>query len=538
LSTGKRAAIKGSERAAVPGATEVGSVDIYEKIELSLVLRPNSDSLPALRRLINESSTSRGEPKRRPYLSREEFGRSYGANTEDIVLIKNFAGENNIDLVETGAPRRTIKLSGECGKLCNLFGIELKRYQHPRTKGTFRGRIGPLYAPAEVSPVIQAVLGLDDRPQAKTHFRPLLPGQAAISSYTPPDLAKLYDFPQLDGNGESIGIIELGGGYNQSDIDSYFASLGINTPRIVTVPIDGAENAPTGDPSGPDGEVTLDIEVAGSIAPDAQITVYFAPNTDKGFLDAVTTAIQDKQNKPSAISISWGSAEDSWTSQAMQSLNQAFQNSTTLGITVCAASGDNGSSDGETDGLSHVDFPASSPYVLGCGGTRLNSNNRAITSEVVWNDQSIGGGATGGGISDTFALPSWQANANVPPSANPGKHVGRGVPDVCADADPATGYMVLVGGQSTVFGGTSAVAPLWASLLVLINQNLGHPVGYVNPFFYEKLVTRSSTSVKEQGFDDITQGNNGAYSARPGWDACTGLGSPDGLKLLKGYTSG
>ena len=222
----------------------------------------------------------------------------------------------------------------------------------------------------------------------------------------------------------------------------------------------------------------------------------------------------------------------------MQAFNQAFQDSTTLGITVCAASGDSGSSDGETDGLSHVDFPASSPYVLGCGGTRLNSRSGAITSEVVWNDQSMGGGATGGGVSDFFPLPSWQASSSVPPSANPGGHVGRGVPDVCADADPATGYVVRVDGQSTVFGGTSAVAPLWASLLVLINQKLGRQVGYVNPFFYEKLVTQSSASVKEQGFDDITQGNNGAYGARSGWDACTGLGSPDGLKLLNGYISG
>jgi len=402
----------------------------------------------------------------------------------------------------------------------------------------FRGRAGPVYTPTELSELVHAVLGLDNRPQARTHFRPLLPGQATVSSYTPPQLAKIYDFPQqLDGTGQSIALIELGGGFNQSDIDSYFAGLGIKPPKVVAVSVDGATNAPTGDPAGPDGEIMLDIEVAGSVAPGAQITVYFAPNTDKGFLDAITTAVHDAQNKPSVISISWGSAESTWTSQAMQSFNQAFQDASTMGITVCVASGDSGSSDGETDGLAHVDFPASAPYALGCGGTRINSNAGAITSEVVWNDQSIGGGATGGGVSDVFPLPAWQTNAGVPPSANPGGQAGRGVPDVSGDADPATGYAVRVDGQSTVYGGTSAVAPLWASLFALLNQKLGSPVGYVNTFFYDKLVFRSSSGVKEQGFDDITQGNNGVYKAGLGWDPCTGLGSPDGSKLLGAYTS-
>jgi kumamolisin len=386
-------------------------------------------------------------------------------------------------------------------------------------------------------PVIMAVLGLDDRPQTRPHFRPLLPGQAAISSYTPPQLAKLYDFPALDGEGECIGIVELGGGYDQNDINSYFSNLGLQPPIIVAVSVDGSTNSPTGDPNGPDGEVMLDIEVAGSIAPSAKIAVYFAPNTDSGFLDAVTTAINDTKNRPSTISISWGSAENTWTNQAMQSFDQAFQDSSTMGITVCVASGDSGSSDGETDGLAHVDFPASAPYVLGCGGTRLNSNGSVITSEVVWNDLMIGGGASGGGVSSVFPLPDWQNNIGVPPSANPGAQVGRGVPDVAGDADPATGYVVIVDGQSTVFGGTSAVAPLWASLLALLNQKLGNPVGYTNPFFYEKLVTKSSNGIKDQGFDEIMKGNNGAYSAGAGWNACCGVGRPDGSKLLAGYAS-
>ena len=262
MSTGK-VVIRGSERFAVPGAIEIGPVDSLEKMDLSLILRPNPDSLPSLKQLINETGTSHERSGNRSYLSHKQFARSYGASTEDIALIKDFARDNDVDLLETSAPRRTVRLSGESGQLCNLFGIELKRYKHPRTGRTFRGRVGALYAPTEMSPVIHAVLGLDDRPQAKTHFRPLLPGQAAVSSYTPPELAKLYDFPGLDGEGESIGIVELGGGYNQSDIDSYFTGLGIKAPRIVTVSVDGGTNSPTGDPTGPDGEVMLDIEVGG-----------------------------------------------------------------------------------------------------------------------------------------------------------------------------------------------------------------------------------------------------------------------------------
>ena len=518
----------------VPGALEIGSIDDRDKIEVSLILRPNPESLPSLRRSI-ELTTS--NERRRYYLNRVEFARSYGASDDDIRLIEEHARKNGLDF-EASGPRRTVRLAGDAGKLCQLFGVLLKTYKHQATGKMFRGRAGPVYTPTELSEVLHAVLGLDNRPQARTHFRPLLPGQATVSSYTPPQLAKIYDFPQqLDGTGQSIALIELGGGYNQSDIDSYFAGLGIKTPKVAAVSVDGATNAPTGDPAGPDGEVMLDIEVAGSVAPGAQITVYFAPNTDKGFLDAITTAIHDAQNKPSIISISWGSAESTWTSQAMQSFNQAFQDASTMGITVCVASGDSGSSDGETDGLAHVDFPASAPYALGCGGTRINSNAGAITSEVVWNDQSIGGGSTGGGVSNVFPLPAWQTNAGVLPSANPGGQVGRGVPDVSGDADPATGYAVRVDGQSTVYGGTSAVAPLWASLFALLNQKLGNPVGYVNTFFYDKLVIRSSSGVKEQGFDDITQGNNGAYKAGQGWDPCTGLGSPDGSKLLGAYTS-
>jgi len=205
-------------------------------------------------------------------------------------------------------------------------------------------------------------------------------------------------------------------------------------------------------------------------------------------------------------------------------MDETFQSAAAMGVTVCVAAGDDGSTDGVTDGLNHVDFPASSPNVLACGGTRLVASGNTITSETVWNELANNEGATGGGISDFFPLPAWQNAAGVPPSANPNYNVGRGVPDVSGDADPTTGYVTLVDGQSGVTGGTSAVAPLWAGLIALINQALGKPVGFVNPLLYQNASTVG-------GFHSITSGNNGAYSAGSGWNPCTGLGSPIGTQI-------
>jgi kumamolisin len=271
----------------------------------------------------------------------------------------------------------------------------------------------------------------------------------------------------------------------------------------------------------------LDIEVAGAIAPAAQIAVYFSPNTDQGFLDAVTTAIHDTTNKPSVISISWGGPESSWTQQSLTAFDQAFQAAAAMGITVCVAAGDNGSSDGATDGSDHVDFPASSPYVLACGGTSIQASGNSITAETVWNDGAQGG-ATGGGISTFFPRPPYQEGLSAALTAGGTKPLtNRGVPDTAGDADENTGYDVRVDGSNTVIGGTSAVAPLWAGLIARINGTNGHPVGYLNPMLYQN----------QSAFNDITQGNNGDFAAASGWDACTGMGTPNGTKIASVRTA-
>ena len=368
------------------------------------------------------------------------------------------------------------------------------------------------------------MLGLDDRPQARANVRLAMPN-AAATSYTPVELGVVYDFPEgTDGSGRTVAIIELGGGFVDADLDAYFADLDVNRPTVTAVGVDGGANSP-GDASGADGEVMLDIEVVGALAPEADIVVYFAPNTDAGFVDAVAAAAHADPT-PDAISISWGQYEDAWTEQARKSFDDALVDAAALGVTVTVAAGDDGSTDRAGDDKVHVDFPAASPHALACGGTRLEANGSTgeVSSEVVWNNGS-GNGATGGGVSRFFALPSWQESLGVPEVD--GK-TGRGVPDVAAVADPETGYRIRVGGKDEVIGGTSAVSPLWAALVARINQSTGARVGLAQPALYASV----SKGEVAEGFRDVTKGDNGAYEAAAGWDPCTGLGVPDGDALL------
>ena len=448
-------------------------------------------------------------------ISRTAFREKCGADPQAIRQVEALAREFNLTVLEIAPARRTVRLEGTAANMAKAFGVTLESCEYKGKQ--YRMRKGQVQVPADLASSVEAVLGLDNRPHVTPKFRVLGPNASPSGSYTPVQVAQLYQFPSgADGTGQAIGILELGGGYKPADLQAYFSSLGIKQPKVISVSVDGGTNDPTTSDSA-DGEVLLDIEVAGAVAPGATIVVYFAPNTTSGFQDALTTAIHDTTNQPSVISISWGEAESAWTTQAMNAFDSAAQDAAVLGVTICAASGDDGSADGVTDGKNHVDFPASSPHVLACGGTSLQSSNGKISSETVWNDGSQGG-ATGGGFSTQFPLPTWQ-------SGIPSSPTGRGVPDVSGDADPNSGYQVRVDGQSLVIGGTSAVAPLWSGLIALLNQKLGKPVGFLQPPLY-------GLSASAQAFRDITQGNNGSFPAGPGWDACTGLGSPVGKNLL------
>lgn len=504
------ATIAGSERERPAGCSDTGPADPDERTTVTVVLHPPAGSDPSTAHAIEQLSD-------RTYLSRDELAARRGAAPEALLAVERFAIDANLLIVAADAARRSVVLEGTIGQLSAAFRVDMRRFEGPA--GTFRGRIGTIQIPAGLADVVSGVFGLDERPQARTQFRIVHP-RAVQTSYTPLQLGELYAFPAgSDGTGQTIALIELGGGYKQTDLSTYFTSLGIAEPSVTTVSVDGGKNAPDGNPNSADGEVDLDIEVAGALAPKARIVVYFAPNTDQGFLDAITTAVHDTANQPDVISISWGAAESEWTKQAMTNFDAAFADAAMLGVTICVAAGDGGSADGTTDGKAHVDFPASSPHVLACGGTTLDANGTKIASETVWNDPDDG--ATGGGISDMFPVPSWQSKAKVPPSSNAGAHVGRGVPDVAGNADPATGYAVRIDGSDTVLGGTSAVAPLWAALIARLNQRTAKPLGLINPLLY----------ANPGALHDITSGSNGAYKAAPGWDPCTGLGTPNGTAL-------
>ena len=532
--------LSGSHRSELPSATPAATpLDPSQVITVTVLLRRRAE-IPA--ELINTTAT----------VSTEELGQRYGADPADATHVADVLGRYGLTVTEFQLASRRLKVSGMIAAMMAAFGTTLTAVtsEHPDGSGsvTHRYRTGGLSVPAELSGIIVGVLGRDTRPQASPHFRRPAPAAAeggviahaagaaqAAVPLTALQVASLYDFPAgTDGTGQTIAIIELGGGYNAADLSTYFSGLSLSVPSVTAVGVDNGTNSPG---QAADGEVELDIEVAGAVAPKASFVVYFAPNTDQGFIDAISDAVNATPT-PIAVSISWGGPESSWSSQSMSGMNEAISDAAALGATVTVAAGDNGSSDSasSTTGVA-VDFPASSPYSLACGGTTLigNTATSTITSEVVWNEISKQAGAGGGGVSVVYAQPAWQKTAGVPATAATGvtgigtaAEPGRGVPDVAGNADPYSGYQIVVDGKPQPIGGTSAVAPLWAGLIARLAQASGARFGLLQPLIYAGITPGADVA----GFRDITDGSNGAYKAGPGWDACTGLGSPNGTALL------
>jgi kumamolisin len=549
----KQTKLAGSTKYLLPNAEIVGEVPSAE-FRVTVTVRRRNE-LPSL------EAQSKQKPGERTYMTHAEHAEKHGADPADIAKVEAFAKENGLRVTDANASQRTVTLSGTAPAYSKAFGVDLKMYKSGDV--AYRGREGEILIPENLQGIISSVTGLDNRPFAKPHFRisrgaarAAGVGMAADRStaaasipagFTPPQLASLYNFPaNLDGTGQTIAILELGGGFHPAELTTYFQNLGISNPPSVTAATytNGGTNSPGTnalDPNNPDVEVMLDIEVSGSIAPGAKIVVYFAPDaTDQSFLGVMNAIISDTVNKPNIVSISWGGPEESATTQFQNEFDQLLQSAAHLGLTVCVAAGDSGSADFAVDDpnwdkKAHVDFPAADPFVLACGGTQLTASSSTITKEVVWDDGKNDG--TGGGVSRVFALPSYQQNAGVPPAADPAGPMMRGVPDVSGDAAPASGYRILCDGTSfpdpsqglPPVGGTSAVAPLWAGLIARINQGLGKPAGFINPLLYAASAYAT--------FRDITQGNNGDYKAGTGWDACTGLGTPNGQNLLRALTS-
>jgi kumamolisin len=543
-------ALPGSHREAIPGTRRVADAPAEEAVQVTIVLRRRPDARLSAAAPPDASVQSRAEARRR-------LAEEAGADPADVERVIEFVRGAGMEVVSADAGRRTVVARGTVAAASAAFAVSLGRYEGDDL--TYRGREGAVHVPPELADVVQAVMGLDDRPQARMHVKrgeplhetelpepgadpvSLLPTAGEIApraatpaptSLWPRQVGALYRFPtDVDGSGEAVGIIELGGGYTDQELATYFARAQVPAPTVIAKP--ASKNVPGGDA---DVEVLLDIEVVGSIAPGATIVVYFGDNTDQGFFNTLANAVHDTDNPPSVISISWGGPEDSWSSQARQSFDDLLADAAALGVTVLAAAGDHGAGDAAGDGKVHADFPAASPHMIGCGGTTLIGANGDIVSEVTWNDAD--GWATGGGISAAFPVPAYQQGVDLPANLNETGTPGRGVPDVAGNADNRSGYIILADGKWSPVGGTSAVAPLYAGLAALLNQALGRPVGLLLPDLYAIPAAEAG-----QVFRDTTSGDNTVpastfgpatrgYAARPGWDACTGLGSLNGAGLL------
>jgi kumamolisin len=507
-----------SKRARYPGARRIGRIDPNEIVELTVVLAANTDLAAAV---LAEGSKPLSERDRRTHGA---LARQHGPVDEGLAAVKRFAREYKLRVRLDDPVRHVVHLRGRLADMERAFRTQLEIYERDGVR--FRMRTGFLRIPAELAAHVVAVLGLDDRPQARSHARRST--SEGVFGFAPQRVANLYGFPPGDGSGETIALIELAGAFNLDELAWYFRGIDVPLPRIEAVHVDGARPEYGKSPKD-DGEVMLDIEVAGAIAPGARIVVYFTPNTDRGFYDALAAAIYDTRRRPSIISICWGQAEKFYTRQFVHAFDELTMHAALLGITILVASGDDGASDLDPtqpgfDDERHVDFPAACPHVLACGGTSIRVANDRIRGERVWHNET---GASGGGISTFFDLPAWQNGLSA--AKEPLTH--RGVPDVAANGDPDTGYACLSNAALTASAGTSAVAPLWAALIARINQRLKTRCGFITPLLYASAGERPI-------FRDIRLGNNGCHSvhgflAKRGWDACTGLGSPNGEALLR-----
>jgi kumamolisin len=534
--SGKKVLLERSRRTHREGAQILGRADPLEWCEVTLKLRRKAP-LPEPR------------PQGEPTLTHAILEAEHGASDADIETVLRVLTAQGMKILAKRRATRTVRAAGPASVMESVFGVHLLRVAHEGHR--YRGRVGDIYLPQELGEIVIGVFGLDNRPMVRR--RRGLEDRAANRTIPPPnarpwffpqELANAYNFPPADCTGQTVGLIELGGEVVDADLRTFAETAKI--PKVPSVVIVDAESLSATDGGDADstGEVMLDVEVVAGVCSGASIVCYFSHFTEQGWIDALDTAIHDTKHNPTVLSVSWGLAEgeDIWTGQAMSAVNDTLKEAANLGIPVCIAAGDDGSSDQVSDGRAYVDFPSSSPYVLCVGGTALRRQPDGNV-ETVWKDgdgtRADGGGSTGGGVSTVFPVPEWQAGVAVP-SVNPSPIAGRCVPDVAANAAGSTGYYMVASGKGQVSGGTSAAAPLWAGLIACLNANLGanKHVNYLTPLLYVPNKNTGGQPLGALACNDITQGDNntaaaGGYSAAPGYDAVTGWGSPDGMKLLQ-----
>jgi hypothetical protein len=550
-----------SERRPAAGARRLGPAPADETLTVTVRVRRPPDAPP----LPDHEHWMATPPGRRRFLSHEEYAQAHGAAQQDLDAVARFVHSEGMRVVEVNPAGCTVSLAGTVAQMNHAFGVDLGRYQ--AEGATYRGRDGFVHVPAELGEVVLAVFGLDNRRVGYHNGTGDPPITGPLRTL---DAAQLYNFPAFpaaDAAGQAIGIVELGGGYDAGDLKIFFTKLGVaglTPPTTLDVSISGSNGGSTAPGA---AEVTGDICVAASVAPKATIQVYFGSDSLSGsdwftVLNRVAHPLGADPPAPDVVSISWTliGADDQITPGGLVStalvkqISAVFQEMAALGMTVFVASGDGGSNGwnnpAQADGKAHVVYPASDPWVTGCGGTTIGfaTPSSKTPEEWVWNEPGASfQEATGGGVSAFFMQPSWQQDVTIPASISFPGQSGRGVPDVAGNASLVSGYPIWVDAPlpssppTGTFSGTSAVAPLYAGLAALLNKQLGQRIGFLNPTLYAFRDTVChdvnaqlfSTSPQDNGL----HGGGGpqdaqGYPSVAGWDACTGLGTIDGGALL------
>lgn len=483
----ERVPIPHTHRAVWPGATPVADLSTTAAY-VTAWLRPRQGGELDANYAMQLGSTL---PAQRAYADRAQLAEKTGADPDDVELLRRYCARFGIELVSTYW--RHVTLTGPLNKLVDAFGATAGIYEL-EDKRRFRHRSQSLHAPPEIAAVLRGVFGIHQWPRSHAigHQQ---------SHTVPPsakDISARYALPDADGSGQTIAIVQLRGEFHADDFAKCMHSQHVSAKMPIVKRVDNAE-LKHGIETAKDLESAIDTQIAGALAPGAQIVIYAAPDDERGVLDAIRHAIFDDEHRPTILSISFGFPEYLWTPAALAILDDLFTVAALLGVSVFCSSGDNGA-ELDADGTPHVLAPASSPFVLACGGTQIHGDG----DEVVWPK-------TGGGFSEHRSAPPWQDHGQR----------GRGVPDVAGESVP--GYRVYFEGTALAAGGTSAVAPMWAALTARIAQRVGHNVGFFAPLLY--------SATGQKAFRAITSGGNDRYKAATGWNPCVGLGVPIGTEI-------
>ena len=521
---------------AIGNAAYLNHLDETTRVHTTFILPlRNQDEL---QELINRMYDPTDEEHYGKYLTTEEFVERFAPTQEDYNKVIAHARSVGLMIRGIHSNRTMLHVSGPARIVESAFNLQLHQYAHPSGRLFYAPDNNP-EMPPEIASVISGVVGLDSHAQWHPYRRQKQAMEANAAPQTfpsgpgggfaPADLVKAYNLSGVssDGTGQVIALFELAS-YAASDINAYTSHFGLPPAKLKNILVDGGSKAP------PDAEVTLDIELALALAPQSIIYVYEGPNSNQGVLDTYNRIATD--NIAKQVSTSWGLGEDMSTPQYLQAEAAIFKQMAVQGQTIYAAAGDSGAYDDYAQNSSEklvVDDPASQPYVVGVGGTRLmvNADTGAYQSESVWND-GVGNGAGGGGVSTVWPIPSWQAGVSTVFSKT-----HRNVPDVTLNADTNTGYAIYFNGQWQIYGGTSCAAPLWAAFTACVNQELAAtqkpPLGFANP----KLYALASSAAYAANFHDVTTGDNLHYHAGVGYDNASGWGSFNGANLYASLTN-